>query len=176
MSLPDLRGRAVWVFREDDYDIDRIIGVENIKITDIDALAALVMKDDEPGFPQKVRPGDLLVGADNFGYGHPHYPAMRAMRHLGVAGVIADGFSPGFWRGEISMGFPLIPCPGVAAATDRFDSLEVDWQAGCVRNLTRGWEKPFEPLSVADRAMLEAGGLVPYLKRAVDADRARTGG
>ena len=43
MSLPDLRGRAVWVFREDDYDIDRIIGVENIKITDIDALAALAV-------------------------------------------------------------------------------------------------------------------------------------
>ena len=106
-----------------------------------------------------------MVGADNFGYGHPHYPPMRAMRHLGIAGVIAESFSPGYWRGEISMGFPQVSCPGILGFVERWDDIEVDWTAGVVRNLTRRKEIAFEPLSRADRQMLEAGGLVPYLKQ-----------
>ena len=47
----------------------------------------------------------------------------------------------------------------------RWDEIEVDWDRGCVRNLTRGSDIPFEPLALADRRMLEAGGLVEYLKQ-----------
>ena len=119
MSLPNLRGRVAWVFDEDDYDIDLIIGVRNIKITDVKELAALAMSDRDPNFAASVQRGDLLVGGRNFGYGHPHYPAMRAMRHLGIAGVVAESFSPGFFRGEISMGFPLVTCPGILAQVQR---------------------------------------------------------
>jgi 3-isopropylmalate/(R)-2-methylmalate dehydratase small subunit len=50
MSLKNLQGRVAWVFEEDDYDIDLIVGVSNIKITDLNELAALVMADRAPGF------------------------------------------------------------------------------------------------------------------------------
>ncbi len=105
----------------------------------------------------------LLVGASNFGYGHPHYPAMKAMRHLGIAGVVAESFSPGFFRGEMAMGFPLITCPGILAAAARGDAIAVDWAAGVVRLPGRGLALPFEPLGHPERGMLEAGGLNPYL-------------
>lgn len=164
MSLNNLNGRAAWVFDTDDFDIDLIIGVRNIKITDLDELVTLLMSDYEPGFAAQVKPGDLLIGGSNFGYGHPHYPAMRAMRHLGVAGVIAESFSPGFFRGEISMGFPLVTCPGIVQAVQRWDALSVDWAAGEVHNQRSGQRLPIHPLSAAERGTLAAGGLVPYLK------------
>jgi len=164
-ALPNLKGRVAFIFEERDFDVDQIIGVKNIKIQDVDELAALAMQSYDPEFQSKVREGDVVVGADNFGYGHPHYPPMRAMRHLGIAGVIAESFSPGYWRGEISMGFPQVSCPGILGFVERWDELEVDWTAGVVRNLTRTKEIAFEPLSRADRQMLEAGGLVPYLKQ-----------
>ena len=165
MSLTNLQGRVAWVFTEDDYDIDRIIGVRNIKITDVQELARLAMSDVEPGFAATVQKGDLLVGGRNFGYGHPHYPAMKAMRHLGITGVIAESFSPGFYRGEISMGFPLVTCPGIRAAVQRWDTVQVDWDAGTVRNLSRGGAAlAVEPLASADRGMLESGGLNGWLK------------
>ena len=164
MSLRNLRGRVCWVFDEDDFDIDLIIGVRNIKITDLDELVKVAMADRAPGFAATVQRGDLLVGGRNFGYGHPHYPAMRAMRHLGVAGVIAESFSPGFFRGEISMGFPLVTCPGIVAAAQRGDDVEVDWQAAEVRLPARGRTLALQPLSAAERGTLEAGGLIPYLK------------
>ena len=165
MTLPNLRGRVAWVFDEQDYDIDLIIGVRNIKITDVKELAALAMSDRDPDFADSVQHGDLLVGGHNFGYGHPHYPAMRAMRHLGISAVVAESFSPGFFRGEISMGFPLVTCPGILAQVQRGDEIEVDWAHGCVRHHGRGSSLPLLPLNAAERQTLEAGGLIPYLKQ-----------
>ena len=90
------------------------------------------------------------------------------MRHLGIAGVVAESFSPGYWRGEISMGFPQASCPGILGLVERWDEIEVDWQANEVRNLTKGASLPMEPLSYADHEMLDAGGLLPYLKRSAN--------
>jgi 3-isopropylmalate/(R)-2-methylmalate dehydratase small subunit len=164
-ALAPLRGRAAFVFEEADFDVDQIVGVKNIKIQDVAELARLAMQAYDPDFAAKVKPGDILIGGENFGYGHPHYPPMRAMRHLGIAGVVAESFSPGYWRGEISMGFPQAACPGVLAAVSRWDEIEVDYAENTLRNLTRGTTLPIEPLAAGDAAMLAAGGLVPYLKR-----------
>lgn len=169
MSLTNLRGRVAFIFDEPDFDVDQIVGVKNIKIQDIDELAAAAMQSYDPDFRAKVRPGDVIVGNHNFGYGHPHYPPMKAMRHLGITGVIAESFSPGYWRGEISMGFPQASCPGVLDLVERWDEIALDWDACELRNLTRGRSLPIEPLAYADREMLDAGGLVEYLKRPVAA-------
>jgi len=88
---------------------------------------------------------------------------MIAMRHLGIGGVIAESFSPGYWRGEIAMGFPQVACPGIIAFVKRWDQLQVDWHAGLVRNLTQQTSLEFEPLADADKEMLQAGGLIGYL-------------
>lgn len=165
MALKNLHGRVAFVFEEIDFDVDQIVGVKNMKTTDIDELTRAAMQAYDTGFAAKVEPGDLLVGNHNFGYGHPHYPPMKAMRKLGIAGIIAESFSPGYWRGEISMGFPQVPCPGILGFVERWDELEVDWSAGVVRNLTQGSELAFEPLPRADFEMLEAGGLESYLKK-----------
>ena len=164
MTLENLHGRIAYIFEEDDFDVDQIVGVKNIKIQDLDELAGLAMASYDPDFATQVQPGDVIVGGHNFGFGHPHYPPMKALRHLGVAGVIAESFSPGYWRGEISMGFPQVSCPGIRAFVERWDTVEVDWEAGVIRNLDKGTEIVFEPLAHADRAMLEAGGLLGYLK------------
>ncbi len=164
MKMPTVRGRAAYVFTEPDFDVDQIIGVKNIKLKDPAELAAVAMKEQDPEFAQKVRTGDVLVGGVNFGYGHPHYPPLIGMRHLGIRGLIAESFSPGYWRGEVAMGFPQVACPGILAAVSRWDELEIDWDAGCVRNHTRGTSLPFEPLSESDSLMIAAGGIIGYLK------------
>lgn len=173
MALKNLRGRVAFKFDELDFDVDQIVGVKNIKTTNIDELSKAAMQEYDPGFASAVRPGDLLVGNHNFGYGHPHYPPMKAMRHLGIAGVIAESFSPGYWRGEISMGFPQVSCPGILAFVERWDEIEVDWAAQQVKNLTQGTTIPFEPLPRGDLEMLEAGGLETYLKKRFQTDTAK---
>lgn len=163
MALDMLRGRVAFIFEEADFDVDQIVGVNNIKLKDPAELAAVAMTSYDPDFASKVRPGDILVGNHNFGYGHPHYPPMIAMRHLGLAGVVAESFAPGYWRGEIAMGFPQACCPGILGLVSRWDEIEVDWSGRELRNLTTGGALPIEPLSEGDRMMLEHGGLVGYL-------------
>jgi len=165
MSLVNLRGRVAYIFEEDNFDVDQIIGVKNIRISDIDMLVNLAMKNHDPQFAKAMRPGDILVGAANFGYGHPHYPSMIAMRKLGISAVIAESFSPGYWWGEMAEGFPQIECPGITALVSRWDEIEIDWPSCCVIHHSTNTRLPFKPLSQTDLKVIEAGGLTPYLKR-----------
>jgi 3-isopropylmalate/(R)-2-methylmalate dehydratase small subunit len=160
-----LRGRAAFVFTEEDFDVDQICGVDSILVQDLDQLVRAAMRSYDPEFASTIRRGDFLIGAGNFGYGHPHYQSMRAMRALGVAAVVAESFSPGYWRGEVSMGFPQFPCPGIVAAVERWDELEIDATAGVVRNLTQGRALTLQPIPEWDRRMIEAGGLVEFLRQ-----------
>lgn len=164
MALPVIEGRAAFIISEPNFDVDLIIGVNNIKLKDPAALSRLAFSDFESNFADSVMPGDVIVGGENFGYGHPHYPPMIGLRHLGIAAVVAESFSPGYWRGEISMGFPQIPCAGILQHVERWDRLQVDWSKGTVKNLSTNWERPFDPIPEPDLAMLRAGGLINFLK------------
>ena len=175
MSLPRLHGRAAWIFAEDNFDVDQVIGVANIKLTDTEQLAALAMRQFDVDFRSAVRKGDVIVGGRNFGYGHPHYPSMRALVHVGIAGVIAESFSPGFWRGELSAGLPMAVCPGILGISARWDEIEVYWEQGELRNHSNGKTLPIEPLARAEYMMIEEGGLIPYLRRARAMDRLDSG-
>jgi 3-isopropylmalate/(R)-2-methylmalate dehydratase small subunit len=170
LSVKNIAGRVAYVFAEDDFDVDQIVGVKNIKLQDAEALARVAMERFDPEFRSKVRPGDVLVGGRNFGYGHPHYPAMKAMRHMGVAAVIAESFFPVYWRGEIGMGFPQISREGILEAVKRWDEVEIDWAASVVRIRRSGQELSFAPHSRAERAMLEAGGFKAYLRQRMEQD------
>ncbi|MBQ0925504.1 3-isopropylmalate dehydratase [Saccharopolyspora endophytica] len=159
---PDLiRGRVAWVFG-DDFDIDLVIGVENIKSYDADFLRGKVMQAYDPTFADRVRPGDVIVGGRNFGYGHPHYPPMVALRDLGIAAVLAESFSPGFWRGETHNGMPLLTVPGISTAVTIGDAVQVDWRTAVV-GVDGGAELRGDPPSPRVRRVIEAGGSVKLL-------------
>ena len=36
--LPEINGRVSWIFKEENYDIDNIVGVQNITLTDIEQM------------------------------------------------------------------------------------------------------------------------------------------
>ena len=165
MSLGLLHGRVAYIFTEADFDVDQIIGVENIRLTDPDALAACAMRHFDPDFADLVQPGDIIVGGGNFGYGHPHFAPMIGLRRLGISAVAANSFATGYWREEIAEGFPQIACPGITGLVARWDSVEIDWDSAEIRNCTTGDALPITPYSDAEIGMLRAGGLIPYLRQ-----------
>ncbi|MFC7956355.1 LeuD/DmdB family oxidoreductase small subunit [Rhodococcoides kroppenstedtii] len=159
---PDIvRGSVAWVFG-DDFDIDLIVGVANIKSYDPDHLRSVCMAEFDPTFVDRVRPGDIVVGGRNFGYGHPHYPPMVALRNLGIAAVVAESFSPGFWRGETFNGMPLLTVPGISTAVVTGDAVTVDWRAATVA-LADGTVVVGSPPSARTVAVIEAGGAYELL-------------
>lgn len=157
------KGRVAWIFG-DDFDIDLVIGVTNIKYYDPDKLRSVLMRAYDPSFVDEVRPGDVIVGGRNFGYGHPHYPAMIAMRNAGIVAVVAESYAPGFWRGELYQGMPLVTVPGIASAVERWDDVEVDWRAATVRVGPTGEVLQGTPPSQHAIEVTEAGGGLNLLR------------
>lgn len=162
--LPVIKGRAAWIFTEPNFDIDLIVGVSNIKIKDIEILKSVCMKDYDSEFANKVKPGDLIIGGENFGYGHPHYPAFIALRALGISGVIAESFAPGFYRGETTNGFPLIECPSILSNVSRWDTLNLDWDNEVIKNENSGVSIKCLPIPQKTKEMVKHGGIINYLR------------
>lgn len=154
---PDIiDGRVAWIFG-DDFDIDLVVGVSNIKSYDPDHLRSVCMQAYDPGFVDRVRPGDIIVGGRNFGYGHPHYPPMVALRNAGITAIVAESFSPGFWRGETFNGMPLTTIPGVSSAVALDDTVSLDWRAAHLRT-GRGADLVGHAPNPRTVAIIEAGG------------------
>ena len=51
-----------------------------------------------PEFPAEVKPGDIVVAGANFGMGSSREQAVEALKHLGIAAVIAISFAGIFYR------------------------------------------------------------------------------
>jgi 3-isopropylmalate/(R)-2-methylmalate dehydratase small subunit len=115
-----------------------------------------------PEFPGTVRPGDIIVAGSNFGMGSSREQAPQALKHLGVAAVLAQSFAGLFYRNAINIGLPVLVCGHADAladgtrATFMLDAAEVRFADGA--------RVPCEPVPDFLRALLHAGGLVPHLK------------
>jgi len=156
-----LRGRAL--VYGDDISTDQIIPGKYLKLTEAEA-AAHVMEGIDPSFRGRVRPGDLLVAGRNFGSGSSREYAASALRLAGVAAVIAPFFARIFFRNAINQALPVLECAEATKITDG-DDLEVDVVAGTVRDLTSGLVLKATKLPPHILAIIDAGGLIPWLER-----------
>jgi len=118
----------------------------------------------DPAFAPNVKPGDIVVGGKNFGVGSAREQAAMAFQHLGVGAILAESFSRIFYRNAINFGLPLLTFPA-AQQIKAGQLLEVNPVAGIIRNATTGetWQVEGIPAHLMD--MIDAGGLMPWLKR-----------
>ena len=117
------------------------------------------------------RPGDVVVAGRNFGAGSSREQAAEALKHLGVAGVVAKSFGGIFYRNALNLGLPVIVC----ADTDRIrdgDRLTVEPRTGVIVDETTGERLQAQPLPDFLLDMLADGGLVPHLEKRFNAKRA----
>jgi len=132
-----------------------------------------VMAGIDPDFHKKVQLGDVIVAGINFGMGSSAEDAPRSLRDAGVAAILAESISNIYLRTLINLGLPAIECSGISSFVEEGDELEVDLEAGTVRNVNRGVSKKFPPFSDHALAILEKGGLIPYLRSSVGNRTAR---
>jgi 3-isopropylmalate/(R)-2-methylmalate dehydratase small subunit len=130
-----------------------------------------VMAGIDPEFHKKVQAGDLIVAGINFGMGSSSEDAPRSLRDAGVAAIIAESISNIYLRTLINLGLSAIECPGISTIVEEGHELEVDLESGRVRNLTNGNSRAFAPFSDHAIAILEKGGLIPYLKSSFGKER-----
>ncbi len=156
-----LRGRA-HVFG-DDISTDQIIPGKYLKLTEAEA-SKHVMEGADPTFVERVRPGDIVVAGRNFGSGSSRDFAAIALRAAGVSCVIAPFFARIFFRNAINQALPVLDCADAGRIQDG-DELEVDIEAGIVRDVTRSFTLESAKLPPHILALIQTGGLIPYLER-----------
>jgi 3-isopropylmalate/(R)-2-methylmalate dehydratase small subunit len=136
----------------------------------IDTLAAHCLEDLRPGFAADVAPGDILVAGRNFGMGSSREQAAEALKHLGLAAVIAESFAGIFYRNALNLGLPALTAPDLSGVEDGAEAT-VDIDAGLLS--LPGGTVALDPLPENLKPMIAAGGLVPYLKARFAAERGR---
>ena len=116
----------------------------------------------DPDFPKKVKPGDFVVGGENFGCGSSREQAPGVLKALGVQAVVAKSFARIFYRNAINIGLPIIECPEAAKGIEAGDEVEVDFDNGMIYNRTKGTEFKGQPFPEFMQKLIAAGGLVKY--------------
>ena len=159
-----MRGYA-HVYPRAHINTDEIIPARYLTTDDEGELAKHAMEDLDLEFIKRVRQGDFVVAGEDFGCGSSREHAVWALRGAGIRGVLAPTFARIFFRNAINNGFLAIECKGIADKVADGDELEVDARSGVIRNLTRGEEVRFMPLPDFAWRIMEAGGLLEYVKR-----------
>ncbi|MDO8568891.1 MAG: 3-isopropylmalate dehydratase small subunit [Dehalococcoidales bacterium] len=126
-------------------------------------LAKHVLEDADATFASRVKPGDFIVGGNNFGLGSSREHAPLVIKMAGVKAVMAKSVARIFFRNAINLGLPVLICD-----TDKIndgDELDVDLAAGTVRDITNGNTLTFGRIPEAMLRILDEGGLVPYIQK-----------
>ena len=152
---------TAWVFG-DNLDTDMLAPGRYMKFG-IEEIAKHCLEAVEPGFAGKVKAGDVVVGGKNFGMGSSREQAAGALRHLGVAAVIAPSFAGLFYRNAFNLGLPLLVC-AEAGSIRSDDQLDVDPDSGRIRNLTQNITLTCEAIPPHLMAMVRDGGLLGHLE------------
>ena len=147
----------------DNVDTDVIIPARYLNSFDAKELASHAMVDIDPTFVERLEPGDIMVAGSNFGCGSSREHAPLALKTAGVSCVIARSFARIFYRNSINIGFPILECPEAADAIEEGDQVEVDFDAGIIRDLTKNTEFKAQPFPEFLQKMIEANGLVNYV-------------
>jgi 3-isopropylmalate/(R)-2-methylmalate dehydratase small subunit len=147
----------------DDIDTDQLAPGVYMK-GGIEALAAHCLEGVRPGFAQEVTPGDVLVAGRNFGVGSSREQAAEALKHLGLAGVVALSFAGIFYRNAINLGLPVLTAPDLNAVTDGAPA-HLDVGAARLDLLSEDRSIALDPLPDNLQVLLADGGLVPHLKK-----------
>ncbi len=152
-------------------DTDAIIPARYLNVSDPAELANHCMEDIDEDFVKRVKRGDIMMAATNFGCGSSREHAPLAIKAAEISCIIAKSFARIFFRNAINIGLPLLECDQAVDKTEAGDTLEVDLSNGRIKNLTNGME--FEAKAYPDfmAELISAGGLVEYTKKRLDSRR-----
>jgi 3-isopropylmalate/(R)-2-methylmalate dehydratase small subunit len=123
-----------------------------------------------PDFGRRVRRGDIVIGGRNFGAGSSREQAPAALKHLGIAALVAESFAGLFYRNALNLGLPAVVCAHAKRIRDG-DELQVDAERGRIENRTTGENLTCEAIPAHLMQMVRDGGLLAHLEKRLGGNR-----
>jgi len=156
-----ITGRAV-ALKQDNVDTDVLYPGEFLNIEDPERMREHLFEGIDPGLRDQLGPDTILVVGENFGTGSSREHVPLAMKSSGVSCVVGKSFARIFRRNCLNLGLPLVDCPDAVDRAEAGAQVEIDLDGG---TMTVEGER-FEIAAMPEfmRQMLDAGGLVPWLR------------
>jgi len=154
-----LRGR-VWVVDVDNIDTDMIFHNRHLAITDPAQMGPHTFGNlaGWEDFPQRVRPGDIVIVGANFGCGSSRQQAVDCFKALGVSLLIARSYGAIYERNAINAGLPVMLADLREAGLQDGQEVTVDLVSGEIA--WEGGQARGEPFSKVQLEIYERGGLL----------------
>lgn len=146
-----------------DLDTDQIIASQYLLLPNIDEMKGHTFESLDPDFPQKCKPGDFVVGGENFGCGSSREQAPSVLKALGVQAVIAKSFARIFYRNAINIGLPVIVCKELPDAVQTGDEMDLSLTDGTAS--ANGQTFTCTKLPENLQKILNQGGLIASLNK-----------
>ena len=149
-----------------DLDTDQIIASQYLLLPTVEEMKEHTFESLDPEFPKKVKPGDFVVGGENFGCGSSREPAPSVLKALGVQAVVAKSFARIFYRNAINIGLPVIVCKELPDVVESGDEMELSLTEGTAA--AKGVVYTCTKLPPYMQKILSQGGLIASLNREGD--------
>ena len=146
-----------------DLDTDQIIASQYLLLPNLDEMKGHAFESLDPDFAKKVKPGDFVVGGENFGCGSSREHAPIAIKASGVSCVIAETFARIFYRNSINIGLPIIECKEASERIEAGDEVEIDFDSGIITNKTKGESYKGQAFPEFMQKIIKAEGLMNYI-------------
>jgi len=164
--MNEIVGR-VWKYG-DDVNTDVIFpGKYTYTASGRDEIARHALEDLDPTFVDGVQPGDIIVAGRNWGCGSSREQAATCLAFNGVGALIAASFGRIFYRNALNNGLMAIASPQASQAIQPGETVRIDLDRHLI--ICQAGEIEFPPLSPSVMRIVEAGGLVPYVKARLSA-------
>jgi 3-isopropylmalate/(R)-2-methylmalate dehydratase small subunit len=112
--------------------------------------------------------GGVLIADENFGCGSSREQAASTILGHQLT-IIAKSVARIFMQNSVNLGLELITCPDIEAEVGD----DVVIEDGKVLNKTSGKGFEIVPLPAARKAIIDAGGLVPYTRKKLVEERSK---
>ena len=152
----------VWKF-DNDVDTDQIIASQYLLLPNVEEMKKYTFESLDPEFVAKVKAGDIIVAAENFGCGSSREQAPSVLKALGVKAVLAKSFARIFYRNSINIGLPVIVCKELHEHVENGSLADLDLSAGSVSVDGRVFECTKLPEYMQN--ILNQGGLIASLNK-----------
>lgn len=151
----------VWLFGND-VNTDEIIPGRYNVTTNPAELAKYVLCEIRPDLPKRVNQGDIIIAGRNFGCGSSREHAPIAIKAAGISCIVAKSFGRIFYRNAINIGLPILECPDLQEIQDGEDVLVNPSTGEIITSKTIFHANPLPNFILQ---IIEAGGIVPFLKQ-----------
>ncbi len=153
-------GKVTSVFGDDVNTDDIIPAPYLIRSQDPAYFGQYAFERYDPGFVGRCKDTDrnIVVVGKNFGCGSSREQAVYALQVNKVVCAIGVSFPDIFYRNSLANGLTLVPVPDTSGLA-LGDALEVDLDAGVIRNRTRDTSVSFQ-MKEEDRNAFKQGGTV----------------